>query len=322
MSICKVSVIMPVYNTESELNNTLKSVLDQTLQDIEVICVDDCSTDGSLRILNEWAAKNGRVKVVHFEKNQGVATARNTALDMVQGEYIAFLDSDDAYDPAFLEKLYEIAQQENADIVKGGVKVLQNGVELDDFKGLNDKIRENKYNFNCNFWSAIYRKTLIEDNHIRFSTELSWGEDRIFQLKALFAANRFKVVDTPKYLYIKRAGSLTMQNITQKRVLQTMVSLNLLISIMNEKNLAFEDYKLLFDEFFIMLVEILKDRKEEIVHLWDLLDVFSKDLRYKNEILPGFDEAILSKDINKVCTYLQMYKTKLLLSKIRSKKLG
>lgn len=319
-NICKVSVIIPVYNTESELNDTLKSVLDQMLQDIEVVCVDDCSTDGSLRILNEWATKDGRVKVIHFEKNQGVAMARNTALDIVQGEYIAFLDSDDAYEPTFLEKLYEIAKQENADIVKGGVKVLQNGVEIDDFKGLNDKIRENKYNFNCNFWSAIYRRALIQDNHISFPTELSWGEDRIFQLKALFNSDCFKVVDEPKYLYVKHEGSLTMQNISSKRVLQTLVSLNLLLSIMNEANLQQDDYKLLFDEFFIMLIEILKNRKEEVNHLWEQFNVFAKVFKYKQEILPNFDQIISARDVNGLFGYFQTYKTKLLLSKIRSKK--
>ena len=113
----KISVIIPVYNAEQYLRKCLDSVVSQTFRDIEIICVDDGSTDGSGAILDEYAAKDNRIVVIH-QANAGVAAARNTGLKSAQGEYLAFLDSDDAYNPQLCELAYNRACQSGADIVK------------------------------------------------------------------------------------------------------------------------------------------------------------------------------------------------------------
>ena len=112
----KVSVMIPVYNVEKYLSECLDSVVNQTLKDIEIICVNDGSPDGSAKILEEYAQKDNRIKVI-TQENQGLSEARNTGLKIASGEYIAFLDSDDYIDLKFFEQLYKRGIESNSDVV-------------------------------------------------------------------------------------------------------------------------------------------------------------------------------------------------------------
>ena len=112
----KVSVILPVYNASDYLHQCMDSIVGQTLKDIEIICVDDGSTDNSLDILKEYEQKDKRVKVIQ-QKNAGAGAARNNGLSIATGEYLSFLDSDDFFEPDMLEKAYEKAKGSNAQIV-------------------------------------------------------------------------------------------------------------------------------------------------------------------------------------------------------------
>ena len=113
----KVSVIIPVFNTEKYLRKCLNSVCNQTLKDIEIICVNDSSTDDSLEILKEYAAKDERIKLINFIENKGAAAARNAGIDIARGEYIGFVDCDDYIDLDFYEKLYSKAIELNFECV-------------------------------------------------------------------------------------------------------------------------------------------------------------------------------------------------------------
>ena len=113
----KVSIIVPVYNVEKYLKSCLKSILEQRLSDIEIICVDDGSTDHSGRILDEFAASDKRIKVVHKE-NAGYGVAMNVGLELATGEYIGIVESDDMIAPAMYEELYRKASENNLDFVK------------------------------------------------------------------------------------------------------------------------------------------------------------------------------------------------------------
>ena len=116
MNEIKVSVIIPVYNTENYLRECLDSVLAQTLREIEVICVDDGSTDNSLNILKEYQNKDTRI-VVLTQENRSAGAARNYGLSIAKGKYLSFLDSDDFFDKELLRKAYKNAEKNNADIV-------------------------------------------------------------------------------------------------------------------------------------------------------------------------------------------------------------
>ena len=102
----KVSVIVPIYNAEAYLRPALDSILDQTLREIEIICVDDGSTDGSLKIIKEYQKKDARIRIV-TQNNAGPGSARNNGMRRSRGEYVSFLDADDFFDANFLEKMYE-----------------------------------------------------------------------------------------------------------------------------------------------------------------------------------------------------------------------
>jgi cellulose synthase/poly-beta-1,6-N-acetylglucosamine synthase-like glycosyltransferase len=118
----KVSVIMPVYNTQRYLRECLDSVVNQTLRNIEIICVDDSSTDGSPEILREYQAKDERITILKQEKSNAGA-ARNLGLSIASGEYLSFLDSDDFFELTMLEHMYACAKNRNADIVVCEMKV-------------------------------------------------------------------------------------------------------------------------------------------------------------------------------------------------------
>ena len=157
--MAKVSVIIPVYNTEKYLRRCLDSVCNQTLRDIEIICINDCSTDNSLSILEEYAGNDNRIKLIDFKENKGAAVARNTGIDMAEGKYIGFVDSDDFVDLDFYEKLYTKAVETGADISKGSYKYCKTGF-ID--KNLNEKIKQNKLNFAYEYCSAVFKKDFIQ----------------------------------------------------------------------------------------------------------------------------------------------------------------
>ena len=116
----KVSIIVPVYNVEKYLKRCLESLVNQTLKDIEIICVNDGSTDGSLAILNEYVRNDDRIVVINQE-NSGQSVARNRGIDVAKGEYIGFVDSDDWVCEDYFERLHNSAIQNNAEIAVGGI---------------------------------------------------------------------------------------------------------------------------------------------------------------------------------------------------------
>ena len=117
----KITVIIPVYNVEIYLADCLDSVLQQTLNEIEIICINDGSSDNSLEILKEYARKDSRIIIISQE-NKGLGSARNRGLEVATGEYVAFLDSDDWVDNNYYEKLYNTAKKYNSEIACAGFK--------------------------------------------------------------------------------------------------------------------------------------------------------------------------------------------------------
>ena len=122
-----ISVIMPVYNAEKYLGDALESVRKQTFQDWTCICVDDGSTDGSSLILDGFAARDSRFKVLH-KQNEGCQKSRNLALGMIESQWFMFMDADDIYHPSAFEVLLEVARTHNADMVTAGYSVSEDGL--------------------------------------------------------------------------------------------------------------------------------------------------------------------------------------------------
>ena len=115
-----ISVIVPIYNVEPYLSQCLDSIISQTLADIEIICVNDGSTDNSLQILQKYAAQDNRIKIIN-QPNQGLSAARNSGIDVATGEFIGFVDSDDYIAPDFYETLYTVAKKYKANIAASNI---------------------------------------------------------------------------------------------------------------------------------------------------------------------------------------------------------
>lgn len=177
MNNIKVSVIVPVYNVKRYLSECLNSVLDQTLKEIEIICVDDGSTDGCSSILDAYAAEYSHIRVIH-KKNSGYGNTMNMGIDEAKGEYIGFVESDDVILPEFYAHLYEIASRENLDLVKSEAvfwwskfdyKYHLHYKNMEEYfnKVLIDEDRIKMYGFFMNTWSGIYKRSFLLDFTIR-----------------------------------------------------------------------------------------------------------------------------------------------------------
>ncbi|MBO7709006.1 MAG: glycosyltransferase family 2 protein, partial [Lachnospiraceae bacterium] len=212
----RVSVIIPVYNVSSYLRRCLDSVLAQSLKEIEVICVDDASTDDSPKILQEYAAKDARVKVVR-QKNAGAGAARNTGLDLAQGEYLSFLDSDDFFEPDMLEKAYALAKRDMDDIVVFGSDQFRqkdnagDGSDDGTFVSVDWTIRRNNLPSSQPFsyreltgnvfktfvgwaWDKLFRHQFITEHNIRYQVQRTTN-DMLFVYTALVLAERISILD-------------------------------------------------------------------------------------------------------------------------------
>jgi teichuronic acid biosynthesis glycosyltransferase TuaG len=140
-----VSVIIPVYNSEKYIDKTIDSVLNQTYNNIEIVLVDDCSKDSSAKIINEYVEKHENIVYNLLEKNSGAAVARNKALELAKGRYIAFLDSDDMWYPNKLEKQLKLMKQKNAPICYTAIEMIDENDEL--IKGKRNVLEQVNYNF-------------------------------------------------------------------------------------------------------------------------------------------------------------------------------
>lgn len=204
----KVSVIIPVYNEEKYLRECLDSVCQQTLKDIEIICVDDGSTDSSLHILRDLQQKDNRIVIV-AQKNLGVFTARNKAINKSTGEYIAFMDADDLYlEDTTLEKLYNRAKQHNVLICGGSVRHFDDQHNTYEFSGIFTKyifpqeglVWFKDYQFDFGYQRFVFNRQFLVKNNIYFPPYRRF-QDPPFFLKAMILAQKFWAVPDITYCY-------------------------------------------------------------------------------------------------------------------------
>ena len=214
-----ISVIVPVYNVESYLHRCVDSILGQTYADFELILVDDGSPDNCPKICDEYAEKDSRVRVIHQE-NGGVSVARNTGLDAVQGEYIAFVDSDDWVSSSYLSALLTAKERTEARISVCGFVKTQGDVRenSDDFSyyvcdGL-DWYSKNSVAGSV-LWGKLYDKNLFES--IRFPIG-KIHEDEFNTYKLLYAAGKIAVVDAKLYYYYMNETGIMRSAYSVKRL--------------------------------------------------------------------------------------------------------
>ena len=205
-----VSVIVPTYNVERHIKKCLKSLQRQTLKEVEFLCIDDGSEDSSGRILDKYAAVDGRFKVVH-QKNMGAAGARNRGLDMATGEWVAFMDPDDFYPKSdTLQVMYDNAVRHNVKICggslltinsRGWVKHRKYEGDIAGYQFRQDGLMSFRdYQFDYGYWRFLYKRDLIEEHHLRFPL-VRMFEDPPFMTKAFALAGTFYALSRPTYAY-------------------------------------------------------------------------------------------------------------------------
>lgn len=211
--MAKISVVVPVYNVEKYLKECIDSIINQTLEDIEIICVNDGSTDSSLEILNDYAKKDSRIIVIN-KSNSGYGHTMNMGLNAATGEYIGIIESDDFADKNMFEDLYKLAKEYDADIVKGDWynywsknKFARKNNRISSAKALkltNSKLDKSLLRINPSVWSAIYKKEFLNKYNIRFlETPGASYQDLAFSFKIFALAE--KVILTDKaYLYYRQ----------------------------------------------------------------------------------------------------------------------
>ncbi|WP_443796468.1 glycosyltransferase family 2 protein [Dialister hominis] len=221
----KISVIVPVYNVAPYLKKCVDSIINQTFTDIEIILVDDGSTDESGTICDQYAQKDSRVKVIH-KSNGGLSDARNSGLEVCSGEYIGFVDSDDWISPDMYETLIHFAVKEDLDVAMCGVSdIWPDRIEgtphfkpviLTDVNDIISEILVNKHGGTCiPVWNRIYRSRIFKD--LKFEKG-RYYEDGYYLLRWIERTKRFGRISDRKYFYLHREGSITDVSKHNKRI--------------------------------------------------------------------------------------------------------
>ena len=207
-----ISIIVPVYNGERYIFKCLNSLLNQTLKEIEIIVVNDGSSDRTIEILRKLAKKDFRIKIINYKKNQGCSKARNIGIRVAKGKYLSFIDSDDYIDKDYYKVLYKSIEKNEADLVVCGIKEIENNkllreVTVRDYKTLLDfACDENIFGFPVN---KLYKKEIIAQNNIIFPEKISLSEDLVFNFRYLLKIKKVVSEKTIFYYYIKHSTNTT-----------------------------------------------------------------------------------------------------------------
>jgi succinoglycan biosynthesis protein ExoO len=219
----KVSVAVANYNAAPFISAAVRSALQQTLQNIEVIIVDDCSTDNSLEVLDQLAGEDGRVRVVRLAHNSGPSAARNAALRLARGCWFAVLDSDDLFAPERLERLVHVAEQMGADIISDNLFVFDDGFPTRGrlhlanpgpgrWLSLPDYLKETRMfggGLEYGFLKPVMNRHRLHTLMIEYDEGLRIAEDDDLILRAMLAGMTYWLEPLPTYAYRKRIGSIS-----------------------------------------------------------------------------------------------------------------
>ncbi len=323
----KISIIVPCYNAQRFLHKCLNTILNQTIKDIEIICVDDCSTDDTAQILLEFAKKDKRIKILTHAKNSGISVTRNTGIEAATGDYIAFIDSDDYIDVTMMEKLYNKAEKTGAEIVLSNIYLYFEDT------GAKQLFRDNRYFTYLSsrlftlteeprlvtyigVWDRIYTRDLILKNNLRFPVGLVY-EDHLFTIQAMACAKSITVVNEPLYYYRKNAGgSITDNEIKNDKYKFNFVEISKLIktfmknrgiyktlqneylkyhifyATIHQSNCSIKN----FSTFFNMMRAITSDEDYEVLEKTNL-----------NYLQEKYVHALKNNDVNSICPLMKSY---------------
>lgn len=250
-----VSIIIPVFNVEKYLKEALNSAIDQTYKNIEIICINDGSTDNSMQILEEYAAKDSRIKIL-TQENSGLSAARNTGLNVAKGEYIYFLDSDDYFDTELIDKTVNLFTDE-IDIISFNLEKIfelkerpEKRIYQDNFKGAHKVSPEI---FEIIFEESprnVFKNSLIKKYNIRFAENLIF-EDNSFILNYLSVSDKIYILPEILYKYRIRPNSIMHNRNNNKHFAHRLKNLAYYENFLKINNLTHRDD---IDEFIYKII--------------------------------------------------------------------
>lgn len=222
MNNATISIIVPVYNIEKYLEKSVESLVNQTYKNLEIILIDDGSTDSSPQICDSLAKKDSRIKVIH-QPNKGVSAARNAGLRIACGDYIGFCDGDDTADEDMFQFLYDIAVSDSTDIAMCDVRVVLENGEVRNTATGEHKIWNDNESFLADFFKgnvnmATYTKLFRAEicRNVLFPENRKTNEDKFYCFSAALNAEKFSIKSEAKYTYFRRTGSSSITEFTEK----------------------------------------------------------------------------------------------------------
>lgn len=240
-----ISIVVPVYNSELYLKQSIESIVNQTYKKLEIILVDDGSTDSSSSICDQFSIKDKRIKVIHKE-NGGVSSARNIGMDVASGEWICFVDSDDTVENKFIETMVSKWNEPNIDLIITSIKDIYShketsrnikqqlsGVFFDDYYKL--------INFLRGPVAKLYKLDIIKKHRVRFPEKISRGEDQIFNFKFYQYVSKYLFINKCLYNYYHRDILSLSNSYTNKNYQDNLTKLKLEKEFLYSKNIRMKE---------------------------------------------------------------------------------
>ena len=217
----KISIIVPIYNSENDLDQCIESIVNQTYKNLEIIIVNDGSTDNSVNICKNWEANDSRIILID-KQNEGVAKTRNEGLKIATGDYIGFVDHDDFIEPEMYETMLVDMEEHNADIVMcSSTGIYEDGTTTKAYpnyksfeiekESLIKRMQSYEKIFCSSVWSKLYKRKVVRD--LKFDTEIILGDDYYFNGIAYTNINKFYYDERSLYNYRIREGSISRRKV-------------------------------------------------------------------------------------------------------------
>lgn len=282
-NMCKISVIIPVYNTEEYISQCLESLVNQTFKDIEIICVNDGSQDKSLEVLQDYAEKDDRIIVINQE-NSGVSVARNNGLKLAKGEFITFVDSDDWVDVDFIERLYDAITLKKCDIaVTTAIRKRKHSSKYRlyyraeaIYSTLAEKIEVCQIPKCCYVWGKLYKANIIKD---MLFTPNVYFEDVLWLPEVIKKSEKLVTVPGPVYYYRVNNKSIVKTTPTPKKQKDSYLAKKYIVDFFNENDLVLSEKEKNVTKcvkycFNIPILKIKEKKYTNTVYLFSFLPIF------------------------------------------------
>lgn len=292
----KISIIIPVYNSEKFISKTISCLKRQTLDDLEFIIVNDGSTDNSLNICKNLTKGDKRFNIIS-QANKGVSAARNEGIKYAHGKYFLFLDSDDTFDDDMCESMYKVATEQDADLIIFGIKIQEldgnvrymNNTKVTEKWDLNKALTEfyNRRRLNIGVHTKLFGRNIIEK--IKFEEGKKINEDKFFLFEGILNAEKIIYSDQCKYLYIRRMGSASNSSYHPKYKDAIYFSKKI-IKIVNSKFpefkiKAYQDY---MNNLLFTFRKLCKKKENKEIYIEDYRELKSEIKKANLKLLHGY----------------------------------